>query len=139
MLTEEKVERVRTANQVIVAIASYGRRFFYCVGKGTLARFQLSERGDVLFVDDYTEHPVPVIANRTWRGFSHGGGLRALVEALGVYIRTGKPISRDWFDRAITRGDGSDIWGYGAAAMEAVRVAVFPIPAVEQPYPAQAA
>ena len=132
---ERRIERVAArsvratdANKLIETIASRGRRFFdhtvhWGSGKpregGAVSRFTVDASGRVYFVDGYrgariaTLHP-----NSRWRGFSEGGTLRQLVEALSRYVMWGEgPDLRLSFPSWCC---GGDPWGYGDD-MEAVR------------------
>lgn len=122
-----KQERVDHANALIVVIAKHGRRFFWNEANKRHASISLDERGRIWFIDDYTGKPI--YTHRTnfgnkWRGFTHGGTLRALVEDMRDYISSGKKIAR-WKiapERGFTNGD---IWGYGPEAAKAVREQAF--------------
>ena len=91
-----KQERLESVNKLIKFISERGRRFFYT--KGTInaehlnsVAFMKLKNGRIYYVDNYTQREIPVINNyREWKGFSHGGTLRALVLDFAEYIRTGK-------------------------------------------------
>ncbi len=118
----ERQARVEQANALIVAIGSHGRRFFWSTSKERFARFEISERGRVLFVDDYIGKPTDT-HNETgrWPNFSHGGTLKALVCAVRDFIVTGKPINPRYLGPWPKHLCDGDLWGYGHGAMEAVR------------------
>lgn len=87
-LRMNKIERLEVINNLIKFISERGRRFFYT--NNNLAFMKL-KNGRIYFVDDYTQKEIPVINNyRDWKGFSHGGTIRALVLDFAEYIRTGK-------------------------------------------------
>ncbi|WP_223483619.1 hypothetical protein [Pseudomonas sp. A-RE-19] len=67
-----------------------------------------------------------------WRGFTHGGTLRRLVEEFRDYIRTGTPLSPFYLgpERSF---DKSNIWGYDQAGMQAVREQAGTLPVFRQP------
>jgi hypothetical protein len=147
----EKQVRLEHANALIKIIASYGRRFFWHGGSSQwdeatknhvfvpadrLARFELT-KGRLYFIDDYTEQaillPRPYWGRSNWRGFSHGGTLRSLVEAMSDYIRLGTPVPR-WqivIQYLGEKGLERNIWGYDAKAAEAVRTEAYALPIVE--------
>ena len=66
-----------------------------------------------------------------WRGFSHGGTLRSLVEAFRDYICTGKQLHPGYLGPE--RFDDSNIWGYDEAGMKAVREQAGALPVFRQP------
>jgi len=132
MTDAAKIDRVVHANQLIQVIAAHGRRFFYCKSKDTYARIELDARGCVRFVDDYTQKPVYTHYRYDWKGFTHGGTLRALVECMRDYIMTGEKIPR-WRIATYQLGNRSEnIWGYSLEAAEAVRAAAFALPIMER-------
>lgn len=144
---EQKQERLQHANDLIQVIAAYGRRFFFHGGvnvydphtKTTVfvpasryARLEL-RTGHVWFIDDYSEKAVYVQKTgfgNSWKGFSHGGTLRSLVEDMRDYITSGTKISRWKIATEQISGD-SDIWGYGKEESEAVREAAFALPIMD--------
>lgn len=126
-------QRVEHANALVQVVAAHGRRFFYCVQHDRLARIEVDQRGRVWWIDDYTgkrifTHATPM-GNR-WRGFSHGGTLRHLVEMMRDYITKGTPIARGYIAPSMSYGD---LWGYGEAATVAVRDAAFALPIMAPP------
>ncbi|MGX6999856.1 hypothetical protein [Caballeronia sp. KNU42] len=133
----ERQQRVEHANALIRVISDHGRRFFYNETANRIARIEIDGRGRVWFIDDYKGSRIythATVFGNHWRGFSHGGTLRSLVESMRDYIMTGKQIGR-WriaTERSFTDGD---IWGYGPDAAKAVRAAAFelPIMAPEEP------
>jgi hypothetical protein len=143
-----KQERVAQANAVIQAISDHGRRFFYsgpgsCPARveacpeGRVARFEIDTLGRIWFRDDYTWKAIYVAYSGEWKGWSHGGTLRVLVQALRDFIRTGKPINYNFFCTrpAWMAGgeEGTNIWGYSREAYQAVQVAVLATGAVSKP------
>lgn len=128
MSATAKDERVAHANALIDVIARHGRRFFYNQRHQRNARIEL-RNGRVYFIDDYSGKAIythrTTFGNR-WRGFSHGGTLRSLIEQLRDYITSGTLLSRWVIAPAYSSGDG-DIWGYGPAA-EAVRTEAWALP-----------
>lgn len=86
--TLTKEQRLDIVNKLIKHISENGRHFFS--KKGDVAFMKL-KNGRLYFVDDYTKTEIAVINNGCdWRGFSHGGTLRALVLDFATFIRTGK-------------------------------------------------
>jgi len=125
-----KAERVEHANALIRVIASHGRRFFYYEKGDRYARMELDAGGRVWFVDDYSEKRVYTQqrAYNRWRGFTHGGTMRSLVECLRDYITRGEKVPC-WRIATPQLGDSpDDIWGYGPDAAAAVREAAFALP-----------
>jgi hypothetical protein len=104
-----KVRRLNNCNELLVFISNHGRNFFRHDGR--VARFELSKNGRVQFVDELHNKKVDIYAKGGWRHFSHGGGLRQLIEDLRDHIRTGDRYAYfgpwpDWYS-------GGDPWGYG--------------------------
>lgn len=149
MSQAEKLERVKHANALIKIIASHGRRFFYYGGSNVFdpvtkittfvpedrfARIEL-RRGRVFIIDDYTQKSVYTHKTgfgNNWRGFSHGGTLRGLVEDMRDYIIHGTPIPR-WKIVIQQRGQAGledNIWGYDVESANSVRSAAYALPIV---------
>lgn len=149
----EKEARLAHANELIRIIASHGRRFFFHHGtnrydpKTKITTFVAANRfaylelrnGRVYFVDDYTSQAIYThragFGNK-WRGFSHGGTLRALVEDMRDYIIHGTPIARWKIVIQRLQAKGTDdlednVWGYDADAARAVREAAYKLPIIE--------
>lgn len=117
-LTEIKQERIGRVNKLLATIGNCGRRFFY--HKGTYAKFSQDDRGKIWFQDHWSGKKIYTHYHGPWRGFSGGGTLKALVEALREHIITGEPINPYHFGpwhQSLCEGD---LWGYGAD-MEQVR------------------
>ena len=90
-----KQERLEIVNKLIKFISERGRRFFWTNstinGEFENTAFMKLKNGRIYFVDNYTQDEVPVLDNGyDWKGFSHGGTLRALVLDFAQFIRTGK-------------------------------------------------
>lgn len=124
MKREQKQKRVEKANQFIQSIANCGCRFFWSKKFDRVSRFELAENGRLYFHDKYTGVRLPLshMKSDRWQvKFSEGGTLKALVEYLAHYIRTGKPITNQYvlgpWEEWMCRGD---LWGY-AEDMENVR------------------
>lgn len=129
MTARTRQDRVVHANQLIQVLAAHGRRFFYCKSKDTYARMEIDARGRVWFIDDYTQKRVYTHDTRgRWRGFTHGGTLRTLVECMRDYIINGTPIHRGRIATKQLGDSDDDIWGYGPEAAAAVREAAFALP-----------
>lgn len=116
---EQKAARLAEVNQLIKSISDFGRRFFYNKQHDRVARMVIGKAGHLYFVDDYSGKPIYTAYRGHWRGFSHGGTLRSLVQALADYVRTGKQLSMDWIGPE--RFDQSNIWGYAADEMAKCR------------------
>jgi len=126
MPTENKLalerKRADQVNQAIRIIADHGRRFFYSQTVNRYASMEVDARGKVWFIDDYSARRIfthKTVWGGRWRGFSHGGTLRSLVEGFREYIRTGEPLHLDYLGPV--RFNDSIIWGYDEVAMNAVR------------------
>ena len=117
-----KQRRTEQVNQVIRIIGTHGRRFFFNQVADRYASMEVDQRGKVWFIDDYSSRRI--FTHKTtwggrWRGFSHGGTLRSLVEGFRDYIRTGEPMPPGYLGPE--RFDDSNIWGYDIEGMSAVR------------------
>jgi hypothetical protein len=126
----DRQERCEVANRMLAAIASCGRRFFH--HDGNLSRFEVDGRGRVWFLDGYSNRRVYTHYRGKWRGFTNGGTLRALCEALSDFIMTGRAISPWHFGPFPDWSCGGDLWGYGAD-MAAVREAALRLGVVSDP------
>lgn len=137
-MNDNKTERLEHANTLIRIISEHGRRFFMHTpknGETRIARLEL-RGGKVYFVDDYSQKSVythkTAIPSR-WKGFTHGGTLRSLVEDMRDYIVKGRPIPR-W--KIVIRQLGSEglennVWGYDEKSAEKVRELAYALPIVE--------
>ena len=127
-------ERLNHANDLIRIISDHGRRFFFDKKSQRVAKMQFDARGRIWFVDDHSDKAVYVYRSgfgNSWNGFTHGGTLRSLVEALRDYIVSGERLSLEYIapERLIA---GSNIWGYSADAAKAVREAVYKLPIIQK-------
>ena len=113
-------------------LGSHGRRFFYSTKYDLYGSFSIDERGCLRYRDDYTGKAIKVVLGGKWRGFSHGGTCKGIVEALAHYIRTGDPINPGHFGPWPDWMCSGDVWGYGND-MEKVRAAALSSPAVRAP------
>lgn len=128
-----KEQRAEHVNQVIRIIADHGRRFFYSQAVNRYASMEVDQRGKVWFVDDYSGKRVfthETVWGGRWRGFSHGGTLRRLVEEFRDYIRTGVPMNPLWLGQE--RFDDSNIWGYDEEGIRSVREQAGALPVFRQ-------
>lgn len=131
-MSPEQEQRVALANQVLKIIGSYGHRFFFNDRTGAYAVFEVDPRGVVWFVDAKSKVNIRIDKDnktRHWMGFSHGGGLRDLVERLYEYIASGRLVSH--YNLGFERFDGSNVWDYPDEDMKKVReeagaLALFP-------------
>ncbi len=114
----EKQDRVDRVNALVVVIAACGRQFFQ--HKNRVARMEIDERGCLWWTDQYSGVRIYTHKEGRWRGFTNGGTLKSLVEALRDYVRTGEPLG-PYFGPWPHRVGGGDLWGYGEEAMERVR------------------
>lgn len=133
--TKTKRSRAARVNEAIQIISNHGRRFFYNSEHDRVAHIQVDDRGTVWFVDDYTgqrinTHKAPY--SRVWKNFSHGGTLRALVEAFRDYILTGEAVSLHLLGPETSWTNGN-VWGYEPSAIEAVRQQAGLLPVFKQP------
>lgn len=135
MSLSEKQQRAEHCNQAIRVIADHGRRFFFNKGMQRYASIEVDGRGRIWWVDDYSSARIYLLPSgfeNRWRGFSHGGTLRNLVEQFRDYIRTGKPLPRWVLGPERSWSDGN-IWGYPPEEMKIVREMAGTLPCFAQP------
>ncbi|ORM64510.1 hypothetical protein PRCB_16385 [Pantoea rodasii] len=119
-----KNERLEHANQLIQVISAHGRRFFYNDSTDMTSKLLVDKRGRVWFLDDYTLKWVfthKTTWTNKWRGFSHGGTLRGLVEMMRDYIIHGTQIHPYYLGMERRNVYDGNIWGYPDDAIKAVR------------------
>lgn len=132
---EIKLQRLEHANELIKIIAAHGRRFFFSDHTGRTAEILIGPRGRVWFVDEYTGKIIythKTTWTNKWRGFSHGGTLRSLVEMMRDYIVTGRPIPAFYLGPERNQLTNGNIWGYEPAAMQAVRDAACKLTIIDE-------
>lgn len=140
MPTESKLalkrRRCEHVNQAITIIATHGRRFFFSAATGQYASIEVDARGKVWWIDDYSQQRIYMhrtgFTNR-WRGFTHGGTLRALAEAFRDHITTGVPLSQFYLGPERERISNGNIWGYSAEDILKVRNLAGALPVFRQP------
>ena len=125
-----KQARCEHANELIKLIASHGRKFFWCESKQQFAKMEVDARGKIWFTDDYSGKRVYTHYHRYWKGFSHGGTLRFLVELMREYISNGEQISIYYIAPIRSIDGGHDMWGYGHEACHAVKASAINLPIV---------
>ena len=131
MKSQEKQQRLDHANELIQIIASHGRKFFFNEKKNQTASM-IIVNGRVFFIDDFTGKAI--YTHKTgfchyWRGFSHGGTLKNLVEMMRDYVTKGVQIPEYYLgcERSFTNGN---IWGYSPDEMQAVREKALMLPII---------
>lgn len=117
-----KQERLNHANELIKVISEHGRRFFYNQKNDCLSELKIDDNGKVWFKDDYTQKWV--FTHKTnwtnkWKGFSHGGTLRDLIEQMREYIIKGTQIHEGYIGLKRSYQDGN-VWGYPDEDLEKV-------------------
>lgn len=120
-------ERIDQCNELIRLIANTGRKFF-ADETGYISTLELGKRGRVLFVDYYSRRRVDTHTHE-WRGFTSGGTLRCLVERMRDYVKKGEKLPL-WVI-GNRRADGTNVWGYPEAELEALRIEVAKLPMIE--------
>lgn len=118
-------ERCMHANEVIRLIATHGRKFFSHDDR--VAELQLDGRGRVWFLDAYSGVRIYTHYSRRWKGFSHGGTMRGVIECLRNYIKQGEPLPLDIICPARQSMD-RNIWGYPVEDAHQLRAACCVIP-----------
>lgn len=128
-----KQERLDHANALIKIIAAHGRHFFFSLHTGKTAELFIGKQGRVYLIDEYTSKVI--FTHKTtwpneWRGFSHGGTLRGMVEMMRDYIVKVEKIPAFYLGidrRNITDGN---VWGYSSEAIKAVRLEASMLPII---------
>lgn len=119
----ERLERIKHVNDLIKVISDHGRRFFWNAKDQRVARMEMDARGRLWWIDDYRGARVSIEKigghEHRWKGFSHGGTLMSLVQALRHYVKTNDPISM--------YSIAPDCWGYDAEAQAATKQAALSI------------
>jgi hypothetical protein len=134
-----RCERAEHANALIKVIAAHGRRFFYSKTHDRVSHFEVNERSRIWYFDDYSGKRIYMLSTgfrSNWRGFSHGGTLRSLVEDMADYIATGYKVPR-WKIGGSTcppRGEEGNVWGYPVEALRAMRAQAFALPITDEEY-----
>lgn len=136
-----KAERLGHANALVQTISRHGRRFFFNCETGAVARLELDSRGRVWWIDEYRGGRIytekMMACGHGWRGFSHGGTLRSLVESLRDYVKRGDLLNPEFIAPSYVNSSYGDYWGYGAEAAEAVRAEAHQLPMFDQSAGAQ--
>ena len=106
-----KEERLKSANEFILVIASCGRKFFE--HNGVVSTLELSKGGRVYFIDCYTKKRI-YTHNRTmtWIGFSGNHTMKKLVDSLRDFIISGVVMKAEHFQLEIDSRFKKP-WGYG--------------------------
>lgn len=106
-----KNDRLKNANEFIAVIASCGRKFFE--HQGFVSTLELSSTGRVFFIDYYSRKRIYTHRyNCRWHGFTSGGTMKRLIEALRDYITKGATMRATYFQPDMGNGFGNP-WGYG--------------------------
>lgn len=120
----ERQERVDHANALIQAISNHGRRFFWSKSGQKVAQLSVDTNGKIWWTDDYQGTRVCIEKvggyEHRWRGFSHGGTLKNLVQMMRDYIKTGQQIHFGYV--------AQECWGYDEEATLAVQNATAALP-----------
>lgn len=109
----ERDARLDAANRVVSSIAQTGTRLFFYAPIARVAVLA-HENDRVFWFDEYTGSRVYTHSARAWYGFSHGSGVRRVVESLRDYIMNDQRIEFASWRRVL--GD----LGYDEAAIAAV-------------------
>lgn len=115
-------DRLCKANILIGVIASCGREFFRHDNR--VAHFKFNNQKRIFFRDDYSNKLIYTHKKGRWKGFTHGGTLKSLIEKLRDYIKDGTKLNPKvfgpWPDH-ICRGD---LWGYRRDMVQVRKAAV---------------
>lgn len=118
--------RCEYANRLIQVISSYGRCFFYSRQRDSVARLSFDRR---VYLHDESGATIEAKAASKWRGFSHGGTLRALVLKMRDYVMRGERIDPAYLGIDRQQGEGN-IWGYAPDQMRLCREAAQQLPII---------
>lgn len=111
-MSPQQVQRMERANELIATIGACGRKFFRR-GQG-IALFIEDKKGNLRWVDEYSGKALWTSRSwRGWKGFSNGGTLKSLAQALAQFIRTGEPIADGHLGPWPQWLQGGDLWAYG--------------------------
>lgn len=121
-------DRAYRANLLLRFISKRGRHFFRHPVEPTVqfpdpvvTTFVIAENGRVWLIDSFTKKRIYVAHAGRWKGFSNGGTMRRLIEAMYKYIMHDIRVQSHHFGPwPEWLGDG-DLWGYGSEAMEEIR------------------
>lgn len=116
----DKLERMKKANELLETIAAHGRKFFDYPKRNGVSHFDVDARGRIWFVDGWAGHRIYLHYKYWGRGFSEGGTLKSLVNALVKFIRDGELVPTSHLGPWPEWYCGGDPWGYGDE-MQAVR------------------
>lgn len=105
-----KEERLKAVNEFVKVIANCGREFFK--HKDFVAYFEVAPNGKVFFIDSYTKKRVYTHYSGRWKGFTNGGTLKSLCEALRDFIVKEYFLSAEYF-QPIYKNRFHNPWGYG--------------------------
>lgn len=117
---DKKIERANKANELLLTIAARGRGFFGHVKQHGVSKFIVDYRGRIWFFDSYTGQQIYLHYKYWGKGFSEGGTLKSLVNALMKFICDGEPVPNSHFGPWPDWVCNGDLWGYGDD-MQAVR------------------
>ena len=105
-----KEQRLSNANEFISIIASCGRKFFN--HEGFVSTLELSNNGRVFFIDYYTKKRIYTHRYYVrWDGFTGGGTMKDLIEALRDHITKGEMMRAEYFQSDMGNGFKNP-WGY---------------------------
>lgn len=126
MAKQTRAERIVHANQLLLHISSFGRRFFYYARENRVAAFELTSSGRVRFRDECTNLLVDTSRTVRWnpQKFSGGGTMQSLLTELGAYVSKGVKMDRRHFGPWADWVNAGDRWGYGFEEMEKLRAAI---------------
>lgn len=118
-----KQEKIEECNFLITSIASHGRKFFR--HGDSVSKLELGFQGRVYYIDSYTNKRIYTHRRYSrWGGFTEGGTLKSLIEAMRDYIifdtriRFGCICAPDFYS------DGGNVWGYDPLEAEKLRESV---------------
>lgn len=127
----EKLNRLQKVNKLIREIADCGRRFFYSKSNNRYAQMEIDKNGKIWFIDDYTGKRIYTHCIK-WKGFSHGGTLKGLIELFRDYIGHNKQINPANFGPWPDWCCGGDLWGYGDDMEKVRNAAIIALGLIEQ-------
>lgn len=121
-----KQERLDECNFLIEQISKHGRKFFnYQKQKGRTSKLELGFQERVYFIDGYTGKRIYTHRRYCrWNGFTEGGTLKSLVEAMRNYITFGDKIRFSSICAPDFYGDGGNVWGYENSEADKLRESV---------------
>ena len=125
-MKKSEQDRLDAANEFISVIASCGRNFFSensdmhgsrRVENPFISTMEVDKYGKVWFTDYYTRKRIYTHYSGDWNGFTSGGTLRNIVQALREFIKRDAKMRAEYFHSKSPWAYGDHILKVKAAAL----------------------